>query len=87
MAGATIRRSLLSLSVYAQIGEALGAVTADNAAPSPRRVRIFAAEKAIKLDVVPVDLAKGEQMSAKFRRLNPECAVPVLELEDGTCIT
>lgn len=56
-------------------------------APSPRRVRIFAAEKGIELEVVQVDLANGEQMSAEFRRLNPDCTVPVLELDDGTCIS
>jgi len=56
-------------------------------APSPRRVRIFAAEKEIELERVPVDLATGEQMSDSFRQLNPECTVPVLELDDGTCIS
>lgn len=56
-------------------------------APSPRRVRIFAAEKELELEHVPVDLANGEQMSAEFRRRNPECTVPVLELDDGTCIS
>ncbi|MDZ7768239.1 MAG: glutathione S-transferase family protein [Woeseiaceae bacterium] len=57
------------------------------AAVSPRRVRIFAAEKGIELELVRVDLANGEQMSAEFRRRNPECTVPVLELDDGTCIS
>lgn len=56
-------------------------------APSPRRVRIFAAEKGIELEFVPVDLGNGEQMSAEFRRRNPDCTVPVLELDDGTCIS
>ena len=56
-------------------------------APSPRRVRIFAAEKGISLNTVQVDLAQSEQMSDEFRRRNPECTVPVLELEDGTCIS
>jgi len=56
-------------------------------APSPRRVRIFAAEKGIELDTVQVDLANGEQFGAAFRQVNPDCMVPVLELEDGTCLT
>ena len=55
-------------------------------APSPRRARIFAAEKGIKLDKVEVDLAKGEHMSESFKRINPRCTVPALELEDGTVI-
>ena len=56
-------------------------------APSPRRVRIFAAEKGIELDTVQVDLANGEQFGAAFRLVNPDCVVPVLELEDGTRLT
>ena len=56
-------------------------------APSPRRVRVFAAEKGIDLDVVQVDLASGEQFSDEFRAKNPDCVVPVLELDDGTCLT
>ena len=47
-------------------------------APSPRRVRVFAAEKGIDLDVVQVDLASGEQFSDEFRAKNPDCVVPVL---------
>ena len=55
-------------------------------APSPRRVRIFAAEKGVELDTVQVDLRGGEQFGAAFRLINPDCAVPVLELDDGTCL-
>lgn len=56
-------------------------------APSPRRVRIFAAEKGLQLDTVQIDLAGGEQFSATFREINPDCVVPVLELDDGSRIT
>ena len=56
-------------------------------APSPRRVRIFLAEKGIELDTVQVDLGSGEQLGEAFRRLNPECVVPVLQLDDGTCLS
>jgi len=56
------------------------------AAPSPRRVRIFLAEKGITLPTVQVDLRNGEQFSDSFRAINPDCTVPVLELDDGTCI-
>ena len=55
-------------------------------APSPRRVRIFAAEKGIELEKVEIDLSKGEQFSESFREINPDCTVPALELDDGTCI-
>jgi len=56
-------------------------------APSPRRVRIFLAEKGIDVPKVAVDLAKLEQKSESFRALNPMQRVPVLELDDGTVIT
>jgi len=56
-------------------------------APSPRRVRIFAAEKRLELDIIQVDLGSGEQFGAEFRAINPDCIVPVLELDDGTHIT
>jgi glutathione S-transferase len=53
-------------------------------APSPRRVRIFMAEKGIEIPTVQVDLRHGEQLSEAFREINPRCTVPVLELDDGT---
>lgn len=56
-------------------------------APSPRRVRIFLAEKGLELPTVQVDLANGEQYSEAFQAVNPRCTVPVLQLEDGTCLT
>lgn len=56
-------------------------------APSPRRVRMFIAEKNIDIPTVQVDLRGGEHLSAEFAKLNPWCTVPVLELDDGTCIS
>jgi len=56
-------------------------------APSPRRVRIYLAEKDIQLETVQVDLGSGEQFSRAFRQINPDCVVPVLELDDGRCIS
>jgi glutathione S-transferase len=55
-------------------------------APSARRVRIFMAEKGISIPTVQVDLRNGEQFSDAFRKVNPDCTVPVLELDDGTVI-
>src|ERR1043166_2026421 len=55
-------------------------------APSPRRVRIFLAEKGLTLPTVQVDLRNGEQFSAAFRAINPDCTVPALALDDGTAI-
>jgi len=55
-------------------------------APNPRRVRIFLAEKGIQVPYVPVDLGSAENRAAEFRKKNPLGVVPVLELDDGTCI-
>ena len=54
--------------------------------PNSRRVRIFLAEKGLKLTLVPVDLGKGEQRSEKYRLINPREMVPTLVLDDGTAI-
>jgi glutathione S-transferase len=56
-------------------------------APSPRRVRIFLAEKGIAVPTVQVNLRGGEQFTPEFRAVNPDCTVPVLELDDGVRIT
>ena len=56
-------------------------------APSPRRARIFIAEKNVEVETIEVDLGGGEQFGAAFRSLNPRCTVPVLELDDGTVLT
>jgi len=53
-------------------------------APSPRRVRIFLAEKGLEIPIVQVDLRNGEHLEPAFRAINPRCTVPVLELENGT---
>ena len=55
-------------------------------APSPRRVRIFLAEKGVSIDTVQVDLRNGEQFTPAFRAVNPDCTVPALQLDDGTVI-
>ena len=56
-------------------------------APSPRRVTILAAEKSLHLDVVNVDLRGGETKTPAFLAKNPSGKIPVLELDDGTCIS
>jgi len=54
--------------------------------PSPRRARMFAAEKGITLDLVTVNIREKEQFTESFRAISPNCTVPVLELDDGTAI-
>lgn len=56
-------------------------------APSPRRARILLAEKGIAHETIQVDLRGGEQLSDAFRRINPQCTVPVLRTDDGGVLT
>ena len=56
-------------------------------APSPRRVRIFIAEKDIAVEIILVDLRSKEQLGVEFKTINPHCTVPVLELDDGARLT
>jgi glutathione S-transferase len=56
-------------------------------APNPRRVRIFLAEKGISVPTEQVDIAARANRAAAFRAKNPFGQVPVLELDDGTCIS
>jgi glutathione S-transferase len=56
-------------------------------APSPRRVRIFLAEKGIDVPRRQIDFANLEQLSDAFTTLNPMQRVPVLILDDGTPIS
>lgn len=56
-------------------------------APSPRRVRIFMAEKGIEIETIQIDLANSEQFSEAFKAINPLCEVPLLVLDDGTSIS
>jgi len=55
-------------------------------APNPRRVRIFLAEKGIKVPVEQVDFGAMAQKSSAFTAINPIQRVPVLVLDDGTVI-
>jgi len=54
--------------------------------PNGRRVRVFLAEKGIDVPVVFIDLRAGENIGAAHRAKNPFGRVPVLELDDGSCI-
>jgi glutathione S-transferase len=56
-------------------------------APSPRRVRMYAAEKGIALELVNVDIGQNETQSTDFLAVNPVGETPVLELPDGRRLT
>ncbi len=56
-------------------------------APSPRRARIFLAEKGVPHATVQIDLRSAEQMGPAYRQINPRCTVPALRTEEGTLLT
>jgi glutathione S-transferase len=57
-------------------------------APNPRRVRWCMAEKSIDdIEIVPVDIMKGEHRTKEYRAQAGLPHVPMLELDDGTAIT
>ncbi len=56
------------------------------AAPNPRRVRVFLAEKGIQVPYEQVDIVKAVNRGPDFRKINPMAGVPVLELDDGAHI-
>jgi len=56
-------------------------------AVNPQRVRIFAAEKGIDLDIVDIDILAGENRSEAYLKINPRGLLPALVLDDGTVLT
>jgi glutathione S-transferase len=56
-------------------------------APSPRRARIWLAEKQAPHEVVNINLMEGEQLKPAFKAINPTCTVPALKLDSGEVIT
>lgn len=51
--------------------------------PSPRRVRIYLAEKQITVERAVIDLREDEQFSEAYLALNPRGIVPALQFDDG----
>lgn len=55
-------------------------------APNPRRVRIFLAEKGLKVPLEEIDIIRGKNREPEFLKKNPLGGIPVLELDDGKFI-
>lgn len=55
-------------------------------APSPRKVRIYLAEKGIEIERETLDLRKDEQLQPAYLAINPRGTLPALLLDDGTVI-
>ncbi len=50
------------------------------------KVRLLLAQLGRPYELVPIDILKGESRTAEFLARNPAGKIPVLELDDGTCL-
>jgi glutathione S-transferase len=55
-------------------------------APNPKKVRVYLAEKGLALPIEAVDAINGANRTPEFLAKNPLGGLPVLELDDGTCL-
>lgn len=55
--------------------------------PSPRRVRMFLAEKGVEIPCEQVDVPAGEHRTPEYLEKNPDGVVPLLELDNGNYIS
>jgi len=56
-------------------------------ANSPRKVRMFIAEKNISdIEIININLMSGEHKTPAYRAIAPNSRIPALELDDGTVI-
>jgi glutathione S-transferase len=53
-------------------------------APNPRRLRIFLAEKGLKIPSEEVDISQGKNRTPEMLAKNPAGGLPFMELDDGT---
>src|SRR5262245_13190305 len=53
---------------------------------NPRRVAIFLVEKGVEVPFAAIDFEQGLR-SDFFRQKNPFCRIPVMEFDDGRCLS
>jgi len=59
----------------------------DSFGMNPRLIRMFLIEKGLELPVQPIDLLGGENRRRPYTDKNPAGQTPMLELDDGTCLS
>ena len=55
-------------------------------APNPQRVNMFLAEKGLEIPRVEINIRERAHFTESFEAVNAVRQVPVLQLDDGTCI-
>jgi len=56
-------------------------------APNPKKLRVYLAEKGLRIPFEPVNIVTGDNRKPEFVKKNPMAGLPVLELDDGSCLT
>lgn len=56
-------------------------------APNPKKLRVYLAEKGISVPVEQVNIVTGENRTPEFLKKNPLGGLPVLEFDDGSCLS
>jgi glutathione S-transferase len=56
-------------------------------APNPKKLRVYLAEKGIQVPFESVNIIAGDNRKPEFLKKNPMGGLPVLELDDGTCLS
>ena len=56
-------------------------------APNPKKLRVYLAEKGLEVPFETVDIVTAKNRTPEFLRKNPLGGLPVLELDDGSCLT
>lgn len=56
-------------------------------APNPKRLRVYLAEKGLKVPYEQVNILAGDNRKPEFLKKNPLGGLPVLELDDGGCLS
>ena len=61
-------------------------------APNPTKVRLYLSERAasgapLEVEEISINIPEGEAKTPEFQKKNPQGRLPVLELDEGPCIT
>jgi glutathione S-transferase len=57
-------------------------------APNPKKLRVYLIEKGLQIPMESVDILSGQNRTPDFlAQKNPLGGLPVLELDDGSCLT
>ncbi|MCF6234015.1 MAG: glutathione S-transferase [Rhodobacteraceae bacterium] len=56
-------------------------------APSPRRARMFIAEKGLTIETRDISIMQGAQLNPEFLAINPRATIPVLVTDQGMALT